>query len=150
MCAFYIDTKNMSDSKTPATLVLDSRDRVAGSLDAFTVNLRPGLSGVKAVRLLWASVPNPVGNTQPYWLVRIPQFGLGVRAGSETDSSTWIIPVDSAQGYRSIFRESSDYAEVCLQQPSSDISTLDVRIMTRGGAPAGLGNEWFLVLGVSY
>ena len=140
----------MPDSKQPPVLVLDSRDRVGGTVDSFTINLRPCLSGVKAVRLLWASVPNPVGNSQPYWLVRVPQFGLGVRAGSEADSSTWAIPVDAAQGYRSIFRESSDYAEVALQQPSTDISTLNVSIMTRGGTPAGLGNDWFIVLGLAY
>ena len=140
----------MPDSKTPATLVLDSRDRVGGTLDSFTINLRPCLSGVKAVRLLWASVPNPVGNSQPYWLVRVPQFGIGARAGAESDSSTWIVPVDSAQGYRSIFREASDYAELALQQPSMDISSLNVSIYTRGGTPAGLGNDWFLVLGLAY
>ena len=140
----------MPDSKTPATLVLDSRDRVGGTLDSFVINLRPCLSGVKAVRLLWASVPNPVGNSQPYWLVRVPQFGIGARAGAESDGSTWIVPVDSAQGYRSIFREASDYAELALQQPSMDISSLNVSIYTRGGTPAGLGNDWFLVLGLAY
>jgi hypothetical protein len=60
------------------------------------------------------------------------------------------VPVDSAQGYRSIFREASDYAELALQQPSTDISTLNVSIYTRGGTPAGLGNDWFLVLGLAY
>ena len=140
----------MPDSKTPATLVLDSRDRVGGTLDSFTINLRPCLSGVKAVRLLWASVPNPVGSSQPYWLVRVPQFGIGARAGAESDGSTWVIPVDAAQGYRSIFREASDFAELALQQPSMDISTLNVSIYTRGGTPAGLTADWFLVLGLAY
>ena len=140
------------DSKQPCTLIIDSADRVSGggSADSFTINLRPSLSGVKSVRMLWASIPNPVGNVKPYWLIRVPQFGLPVRPSADGDSATFIVSVDSAQGFRTVHREKSDYPEVALQQPSCDISQLNVSIFTRGGTPAGLTNDWFIVLGLTY
>ena len=43
-------------------LIIDSRDRVGGDVDNFFVNFRPGLQGVRSVKLLWADIPSPEGD----------------------------------------------------------------------------------------
>ena len=66
------------NSKHPALLVIDSRERNdGGSLDSFMLRLNPAIADIKGVSLLYASIGNPEDNhSELYWNLRIREFGL--------------------------------------------------------------------------
>ena len=136
----------------PTTLVLDSRDDTSKpSLDAFTIRLEPALVGVRRVRLLYANIANPEDDDgELYWYVRIPQLGLGVRGGPGTSGGTFVVPVSSAQGYRTVHRAESEFDSLALQEPAGQLDRLDVSLALHNGAAPGLTHDWHLVLGLEY
>ena len=139
--------------KNPTTLVVDSRDRVSStvSYDNFSINVSPALVGACTAKLLYSSVGIPMGSTEPYFLVRCPQLGLGVRTANAASSSSFILPVSSQQGFRSLHTSAGEFSHVnTLTSPSEDISRLDFSILKYSGSAAGLDTESFFVLELSY
>jgi hypothetical protein len=136
----------------PTTLVLDSRDDTSKpSLDSFTIRLEPALVGVRRVRLLYANIANPEDDDgELYWYIRIPQLGLGVRGGPGTSGGTFVVPVSSAQGYRTVHRAESEFDSILLQEPAGQLDRLDVSLALHNGAAPGLTHDWHLVLGLEY
>ena len=139
------------NSKHPALLVIDSRERAGGSLDAFIIRLNPAIADIKGVSLLYASIGNPEDDhSELYWNLRIREFGLPVRCADAGDDSTFIIPVNSAQGFRTLHKAGADFSHVSVQQPANEIQTLTVELSLPGGIRPGLTNDWFAVLGLTY
>lgn len=137
--------------KRPESLIIDSRQRGSGTIEAFRLQLNPAIAAAAKVCLLFASVPNPPTGVEPYYIVRIPELGNHVRSADETSAGCWVIPVTSAQGFRTFHRAEGDFDERALQQPSGTISQLSVSIHNGDGSLADLGGfEWHLVLGISY
>ena len=140
------------NSKHPALLVIDSRERNdGGTLDSFMLRLNPAIADIKGVSLLYASIGNPEDNhSELYWNLRIREFGLPVRCAQAGDDSTFIIPVNSAQGFRTIHKAGTDFSHVTVQQPAQEIQLLHVDLGLPGGYRPGLTNDWFCVLGLTY
>ena len=128
-------------------LIIDSRDRVGGDVDNFFVNFRPGLQGVHSVKLLWADIPSPEGDTAPYYLIAT-SLGAHVRAAVQGDSGTFLVPRTSAAGYRSFHSEASTFSAVVFLNPGTNLSDLAVSVRVRGGGSAALTEDWFMVLEV--
>jgi len=133
-------------------LVIDSRARApGGTLDAFQIRIAPAIEGVCGVSLLYASIANPDDNeVELYWLVRIREFGLPIRSASGADSSSFVIPVNSAQGFRTLHKAESDFNHIELQTPSNSIYSLTVEVSLPGGGRPFMTDDWFLVIGLSY
>ena len=144
----------MAHSQQPRILIVDSRDAAAqGSpnYDSFVVTLRPAICGLKGVRLLYANVGNPEDNAVDlYWLLRVGEFGAPCRTASSSDGASFCIPVNSAQGYRTLHRAESDFEAIALQQPATDIHRLSVDLMLPGGARPSIQEHWFFVLKLEY
>ena len=133
-------------------LVIDSRMREPnGSLDNFTVRLQPAITDITAIRLLYASIGHPDDLVpELYWLIRVSQFGLGVRSASGSDSASFIVPTNSAVGYRTLHRSQSDFNHIEVMRPSAAISSLDVSVILPGGERPGLTDEWMALIGLEY
>ena len=141
----------MAHSIQPSTLVIDSREAQQGNYDSFTVALKPAICGLKAVRLLYANIGNPEdNNVDLYWLLRISEFGLACRTADAQDGCSFIIPVNSAQGFRTLHRAESDFGHIALQQPAADIHRLSVDLLLPGGARPAIAEAWFFVLQLLY
>ena len=142
----------MAHSQQPSILVIDSRDAaVQGNYDSFVVTLKPSICGLSSARLLYANIGNPEdNNVDLFWLLRISEFGVPCRTANGSDSSTYIIPVNSAQGFRTLHKAESDFGHVVLQQPSSDIHRLTVDLLLPGGARPSIQEPWFFVLELKY
>ena len=140
------------NSKHPALLVIDSRERnQGGSLDSFMLRLNPAIADIKGVSLLYASIPNPEDNdSELYWNLRIREFGLPVRCANAGDDTTFVIPVNSAQGFRTLFKSKADFSHVTVQQPAQEIQVLTVDLGLPGGYRPGLTHDWFIIIGLSY
>ena len=132
-------------SLRPSMLVIDSRMREAGrSLDSFTVRLQPAITDITSIRLLYASIGHPE-DEQPelYWLIRISQFGLGVRSAAGSDSASFIVPTNLAVGFRTLHRSrQSDFNHIEVMQPAAAISSLDVSVILPGGERPTPMNGW--------
>jgi hypothetical protein len=129
-------------------LVLDSRDRTGGSVDDFFINLRPMLQNVRGVRLLYADIPSPEGNVEPYWLLTISPFGTYVRGATAGAHSTFIVPVTSAAGLRSYHESGSSFNEETFENPGRSCTQLAVSVRVGGGGFANLTGDWYAVLEV--
>jgi len=138
--------------KNPSTLIIDSRDRTGPlSYDNFSVTVSPAIAGATKVRLLFASIGVPLASNEPYYLIRCPQLGIGVRSAAGSSGTTFIIPVNSQPGYRSLFGSQNEFLySANLQQPSDDISRLDFQILKYGGAAAGMTTDSYYVIELSY
>ena len=66
------------------------------------------------------------------------------------DGATFCIPVNNAQGFRTLHRAESDFEAVALQQPAADIHRLTVDLMLPGGARPSIQEPWFFVLKLEY
>ena len=128
-------------------LIIDSRDRTTGDANDFFVNLRPGLQNVRSVRLLYADIPSPDGDTAPYYLIQT-SLGAYVRGASQGDAATFVIPRSAAAGYRTMHSEGSTFPAIVYEQPARSLSDLGVSVRVRGGGSAGLTSDWFMVLQV--
>ena len=128
-------------------LVIDSRDRLPGGTpsDCF-FNLRPGLQNVRSVRLLYADIPSPDGDTAPYYLIQT-SLGAHVRGASQGDSATFVVPRNAAAGFRTFWAQNSQFPAVVFEEPSRSLSDLAVSVRVRGGGSAGL-TDWYMVLQV--
>ena len=149
----------MAHSQQPRILVVDSRDAEAQGVarpdyyDSFVIILKPAICGLKGVRLLYANIGNPEDNqVDLYWLLRVGEFGTPARAASASDGATFVIPVNSAQGFRTLHRAESDFECIALQQPAADIHRLTVDLMLPGGAHSSIQepSRWFFVLKLEY
>ena len=138
--------------KNPTTLVVDSRDRTGAlNYDNFSINVSPAIVGACTAKLLYSSVGIPTGSTEPYFLVRCPQLGLGVRTANAASSSSYLLPVSSQPGYRSLHTSAGEFSHVnTLTSPSEDISRLDFSILKYSGGAAGLDTDSFFVLELGY
>ena len=144
----------MAHSQQPRILIVDSRDAAAQgapNYDSFVVTLKPAICGLKGVRLLYANVGNPEDNAVDlYWLLRVGEFGTPARTASGSDGATFVIPVNSAQGFRTLHRAENDFEAIALQQPAADIHRLTVDLMLPGGARPSIQEPWFFVLKLEY
>ena len=144
----------MAHSQQPRILIVDSRDAAAQgapNYDSFVVTLKPAIYGLKSVRLLYANVGNPEDNAVDlYWLLRVGEFGTPARTASGSDGATFVIPVNSAQGYRTLHRAESDFEAIALQQPAADIHRLTVDLMLPGGARSSIQEHWYIILELKY
>ena len=136
-----------------SNLLIDSRDRISStvSYDNFSVLISPAISNATGVRLLFASIGVPVTSTEPYFMIRSPQLGLSVRAAAGGTGCTFVIPVSSQPGYRSLHGAENEFSHrVSLQQPVEEFSRLDFQVLVRGGGPAGLTDESYYILEITY
>ena len=142
----------MAHSIQPSILVIDSRDAaVQGNYDSFVVTLKPSICGLSSARLLYANIGNPEdNNVDLFWLLRISEFGVPCRTANNQDGSTFVIPVNSAQGFRTLHKAESDFGHVVLQQPAADIHRLTIDLLLPGGARPSIQEHWFLVLELRY
>ena len=138
--------------RNASTLIIDSRDRTGPlSYDNFSVTVSPAMAGATNVRLLFASIGVPLASNEPYYLIRCPQLGIGVRSAAGSSGTTFIIPVNSQPSYRSLFGSQNEFLySANLQQPADDISRLDFQILKYGGAAAGMTENSYYVIELSY
>ena len=139
-------------SQRPSLLIVDSRARLpGGSLDSFQIRITPAIEGVRGVSLLYASLANPEDNeAELYWLARIREFGLPVRSAANADSATFVIPVSSAQGFRSLHAAESAFNRLEIQSPAQPIYSLNVEIGLPGGGRPHMTDEFVLIIGLEY
>ncbi len=151
-------------SQQPSILVIDSRDAAQQGLvnfDSFTVVLKPAICGLTSVRLLYCNIPNVeniganilnIEDVHLYWLLRIGEFGTPVRTANIQDGSSFVIPVNSAQGFRTLHRAESDFSHshIVLQQPTADIHRLTVDLMLPGNSRPLISEPWYFVLELKY
>ena len=138
--------------KNPTTLIIDSRDRIGPlSYDTFSITVSPPIVDATKVRLLFASIGVPLTSTAPYWVVRCPQLGIGVRSANGASGCSFIIPVSAQPSFRSLHGSMNEFSHVnTLTAPSEDISRLDFQILKYGGAAAGLTEDSFYIVEISY
>ena len=139
--------------RNPTTLIVDSRDRIGSSVnyDTFSVLISPAISNATGVRLLFASVGVPLLCTEPYFMLRSPQLSIAVRAAAGGPGCTFVVPVSSQPGYRSLHGAENEFShKVTLQQPAEEFSRIDFQVLVRGGGAAGLTDESYYILEISY
>ena len=68
----------------------------------------------------------------------------------DSDSATFVVPVSSSQGYRTLFAAGQDYSHIELQQPATPIYSLSVEFSLPGGDSPNMTDEWFIVLSLTY
>ena len=146
----------------PRILIVDARDSPQlresdptypgyQDYDTFVVPLRPAISGLRGVRLVYANIGNPEDNAVDlYWLLRVGELGIQCRGANGSDGATFVIPVNSAQGFRTLHRGESDFSHIILQQPASDIHQLSVSLRLPGGGRPLIREPWFFVLELEY
>jgi len=137
----------------PRVLVVDSRQALTSApYDSFRLQVEPPIVGLKGVRLIYANIGNPVvAPAASFWLLRVSEFGSPIRGSTDgSDSCTFIVPVNSAQGYRTIHRAETDFSHVAIQQPASDIHELTVRLMLPGGGQPLIADPWYFILELQY
>ena len=131
-------------------LVVDSRDRLpGGTISDFFLNLQGAVEDVRAVKLLYADIPSPDGDTEPYYLLQTSLGGSHVRGAVEgASSATYVVPRNAAANFRNIFSTNSGFPAIVLQHPGRSLSSLAVSVRVRGGGSANLTAEFYLVLEV--
>ena len=84
-------------------------------------------------------------------MIRSPQLGIAVRAAAGGTGCTFVVPVSSQPGYRSLHGAENEFShKVTLQQPAEEFSRLDFQVLVRGGGPALLDTESYFILEISY
>ena len=139
-------------SARPSILIMDSRARLpGGSIDQFQIQIQPAIEGVRGVSLLYASLANPDDNeAELYWLARIREFGLPVRSAANSDSCSFVTPVSSSQGFRSLHAAESAFNRIEIQSPAQPIYSLNVEIGLPGGGRPMMTDEFVLIVGLEY
>ena len=138
--------------RNPTTVIIDSRDRIGSvNYDTFSVLISPAISDATGVRLLFASIGVPLLSTEPFYMIRCAQLGISVRAAAGGTGCTFVVPVSSQPGYRSLHGAENEFShKVTLQQPAEEFSRLDFQVLVRGGGPAGLTEDLYMILEISY
>ena len=138
-------------TRNPVILNVDSRDRLGSlSYDNFSINVSPAITGATKAKLLFASVPTPLTSTEPWIVVRCSQLGLGIRTANAASGASFLLPVNSPPGFRSL-HTAGEFSHVnTLTSPSEDISRLDFSILKYGGAAAGLTEDSFYIVELSF
>ena len=133
-------------------LIVDSRAREpGGSLDVFQIRVSPAIEDIHGVSLLCGSTANPDDEAAEfYWGIRIREFGLPIRSAANSDSATFIVPVNSAQGFRTLHRAESDFSRIEIQTPATPLYSLTVEVSLPGGQRPGLDSEWLMLVGLHY
>ena len=92
-------------------LIIDSKNKQAGGTNMnFKINLRPGLEHVKQVYLAFSNIPIAANNTESYYMISIKELGIHVRAAdSASGTGTFMVPIKSGPGYRSIGSVNTDF-----------------------------------------
>ena len=129
-------------------LVIDSRDRTGGDENAFFLNLRPGLQDVNSIRLLYADIPSPAGDAEPYYLIQT-SLGAHVRGATQGSSATFVVPRTAAAGFRTFWSQNSRFPAIVFEEPARSLSDLAVSVRVRGGGSANLTEDWFMILEVA-
>lgn len=129
------------------TIILDSRDKVSGTNSDFVLQFEPELSNVKKATLLFGNIPTANDNTESYFLIQIPQLGMSVRSGNPYGQGTFILPVTSGSGFRSIHQISSDFATE-TSAPGISINQLNIRIIDRTGTLAPDSGDVLMIMEV--
>jgi hypothetical protein len=131
------------------TLIIDSRDKASGTDSNFKLNLTPAIHNAKKIKLLFANVPTSLDNEEPFYLITIPQFSTTVsnHNGSNVEG-TFIVPITSAGGFRSIHQTGSDFPLIATNE--GVISMLDVRITNRFGVLIEPAGDMLLVIQLEY
>ncbi len=139
-------------SQRPSMLIIDSRAREqGGSIDQFQIRIAPAIENVRGISLLYASLANPDDEAaELYWLARIREFGLGVRSAANSDSATFVVPVSSSQGFRSLHAAESAFNRIEIQSPAQPIYSLNVEIGLPGGGRPNMTDEFVLIIGLEY
>ena len=84
-------------------------------------------------------------------MIRSPQLGIAVRAAAGGTGCTFVVPTSSVPGYRSLHGAENEFShKVTLQQPAEEFSRLDFQVLVRGGGPAGLTEDMYMILEISY
>jgi len=129
-------------------LIIDSRDRLpGGDANDFFLNLRGAVQGVRSMRLLYADIASPEGDTEPYYLIRT-SLGAHVRGAVEGDSSTFVVPRSAAAGFRTFHSQNTTFPAIVFENPGRSLSDLAVSVRVRNGGSANLTEEWFCVVEV--
>ena len=132
-------------------MAIDYTPAPTPNYDTFTVPLKHAICGLKGVRLLYANIDNPEDNdVDLYWLLHVGEFGVHCRTANGHDGASFIIPVNSAQGFRTLHRGESDFSHIALQQPASDIHRLSVDLRLPGGSRPSIQEHWYFVLELKY
>jgi hypothetical protein len=128
-------------------LIIDSRDRLAGGTPSdFFLNLRGAVENVHSARLLYADIPSPEEDTEPYYLIRTSSLGAHVRGAAQGDGATFVVPRNAAAGFRNIHAQNSTFPAIVFETPGRTLSSLAVSVRVRGGGSANLTAQWYMVL----
>ena len=127
------------------TIILDSRDKVSGTNSDFVLQFNPALNNVNKATLLFGNIPTANDNTESYFLIQIPQLGISVRGANPYSNGTFLIPITSGSGFRSIHQISSDFATTSNSSGIS-INQLNVRIVDRLGNLASDSGPVLMIL----
>jgi hypothetical protein len=126
------------------TIVIDSRDKISGSITNFTIQLNQELIAPKKGTLLFANLPTANDNVESYFLVKIQEFGIAVQSGSPNGFGTFIVPVTTGSGFRNIHQAGNDF--VSHSSINSTITQLNVEIIDRSGNIAqDVGEVLFII-----
>ena len=127
------------------TLVIDSRDRINGTQNQFTLYLNPALENVHKVKLIFADIPSDSKTVDSAWYIQIPEFGCPVRSASVETSATFMVPMTAGAGNRTIYSENSMYTEIGNGNGVT-LSSINVRLLWRKNQPWPLAGEWVIAV----
>ena len=127
-------------------LIIDSRDHLpSGTPSDLFLNLRGAVQGLRSMKLLYADIPSPEGDTAPYYLIQT-SLGSHVRGAVEGDSATFVVSRSAAAGSRTFHSQGSQFPTIVFSNPGTSLSDLAVSVRVRGGGSANLTADWFMVV----
>ena len=132
------------------TVSIDSRNRLSGTPTSFTTDLKPGLTDVFRVDLVYSDLPVPTGAQEGLFSVDIDEIGYQARSAEKNSaSSTFVVPTTAGGGYRSITTETGIFKQSVQIEPPRNLSHLRVNISFRSGAtPLVVPDECSFILRV--
>jgi hypothetical protein len=135
------------------SLLLDSRQRVSGSLSDFIIDI-PASVDIKRLSLVYADITTPLGWALPAFVIDIEGVNglLYTRGGSGSGAlqgfGSFVVPTAPAPGINAIFREETDFVQSVTLNPPQRFARMRVRTLGSDGALAGLTDESLLILRV--
>jgi hypothetical protein len=130
-------------------LIVNSSKRSEGTPTNFTVNLSPPIT-FHIITLLYATISNPINNTQPYFMISISDVTPNVRAipqllPQSDITGTFIMPVISAGGTRNMYAERGLFTQT-VNCNNLTLSQLKIRIHHPHGIVATTDESIILIL----